>query len=460
MIKVIFPRNNRRLNEVFNTIEKEKFNHKLLKKILSESLGQEIVDYNLEFIENVDENGRFKSQYGQYFRVETDQVIKYILITAKSCKDTRNGYIAAKMPLCVRAWFYDNSKKEKHLEVFLTDTSSKSSVNDYHTFIYRVSKTFGVKLLGEEKLPYIEYDRSSSNHEYRKKKILLDKPIETVHDIKKARDEFQKRNIGNKSSYILEADDFIIIYAKVDANSEFEMVYLASIINSLAKKEKKETYLYQVEELYSNSFGEENIKFLKDQGINVIDNLQKYEDNPDIVLDESKTSRNQAEFYRNLLKKYNNDSDYKCCYFCGDDFQDTLIASHIQRVCDINNLDIPFLERRKKAVDADNGFWLCPTHDKYLENGYIYFTNDKLCLADGLTETQRKKIIETFYLPRITDSLYFSEEEFDIIEIKNKETFDLRINKNHYNENMHNYLEEHRKRVTDIDIDMVIEGGL
>ena len=456
MIKVRFPRNNRRLNEVFNTVDDAKFNHELLRSILFESFNEEINDYELEFDEKLDSHGNYINQYGQYFRVETDKLVKYILITANSCKDTRNGYIAAKMPLCVRAWFYDRTDKEKYLEVFLTDTSSKSSVNDYHTFIYRVSKTFGVKLLGEEKLPYIEYDRNSSSHEYRKKKLLLDKPIETVHDIKKARDEFQKRNIGNKSSYILEADDFIIIYAKVDANSEFEMVYLASVINSLAKKEKKETYLYQVEEIYSNSFGEENIQFLKDQGINVIDDLQKYEGNPDIIIDESKTSRNQAEFYRNLLKKYNNDSDYKCCYFCGDDFQDTLIASHIQRVCDINNLNISFLEKRKKAVDADNGFWLCPIHDKYLENGYIYFVNDKLCLADGLTDDQKHRIIETFYLPKIKDSLCFSDNEFDIIYIKDKEDFDLRINSKHYNENMHKYLEEHRKRVTSENID----GGI
>ncbi len=452
MIKVKFPKNNRRMNEVFNTIDESKFNHELLKEILSKSFNENIDSYELEFHGNADAQGNYKSQSGQYFRVETDEVVKYILITAKSCKDTRNGYIAAKMPLCIRAWFYDNTKKEKYLEVFLTDTETKSSVNDYHTFIYRVSKTFGVKLLGEEKLPYLKYDAKSKKHEYRKKKILLDQPINNVHDIKIARDNFQKRNIGNKSSYILEADDYIIIYAKVDANSEFEMVYLASIINSLAKNEGKQTYLYQVEEIYSQSFGKDNIKFLKDQGVNVIEDLQKYEDNPDIVLDESKTSRNQAEFYRNLLKKYNNGSDYKCCYFCGDDFQDTLIASHIQRVTDINNLDIPFSEKREKAVDADNGFWLCPVHDKYLENGYIYFVEDKLHLKDNLTEKQKEKIIETFYLPKITDSLYFGENEFEIIKIKDKESFDVRIHPNHYNDSMHKYLEEHRKRVSNSEI--------
>ena len=35
MIKVKFPKNNRRINEVFNTIDESKFNHELLKEILS-----------------------------------------------------------------------------------------------------------------------------------------------------------------------------------------------------------------------------------------------------------------------------------------------------------------------------------------------------------------------------------------------------------------------------------------
>lgn len=353
------------------------------------------------------------------------------------------------MPLCIRDWYYTNTNKEKKLEVFLTDTSTKQSVNDYHTFIYRVSKTFGITLLGEEKLPYLKYDRTSRNHEYRKKKIILDQPILNIHDLKKTRDKLQSRNTGNKSSYILEADDFIIIYAKVDANSEFEMVYLATVINDLAKREKKQTYIYQVEELYSDSIGDENKKFLEDQGIVVFEELQSYENNPDIVLDDKKTSRNQAEFYRNLLKKYNNNTDYKCCYFCGSDFQDMLIASHIQRVTDINNLPISFEEKRRKAVDADNGFWLCPTHDKYLEEGYVYFVNDKLYIKQGISERQKKEIIQSFNIKQIQDSIEFGNSKVEIIEAQiTEDDFDIRIKSSHYNENMHKYLEEHRKRVT------------
>lgn len=452
MIKVTFPKNNRRLNEVFNTLNENEFNHKLLKEILFKSFGHEVEKYELNFKIEMNKKGEYKSQDGQYFKVETENIIKYILITAKTCKDTRNGYIAAKMPLCIREWYYDNSSKEKKLEVFLTDTETDSSVNDYHTFIYRVSKTFGVTLLGEENLPYIKYDKNSKNHVYRKRKVLLDTPITSVHAMKKARDYSQSRNIGNKSSYILEADNYIIIYAKVDANSEFEMVYLATIINYLAKKEGKETYLYQVEELHSKSFGKENIKFLKDQGIVVFDNLQKYEENPDIKLDDSKTSRNQAEFYKNLFSKYCNGTDYKCCYFCGDALQENLIASHIQRVTDIDKLNIPFKDKRKKAVDADNGFWLCPTHDKYLENGYIYFVDDKLHIADGLSDRDYEKIKQSFYMKKLIDSLKYDDSDFKIIEILDND-FNIRINPIHYNDNIHQYLEEHRKRVCNITRD-------
>ena len=444
MVTVNFPKNNRRLNELFNTLDEKNFNHKLLKKILNESFGKEIDNYELVFNGELNKKGKYKNQDGQFFTVEDDKVKKFILVTAESCKATRNGYLAAKMPLCIRAWYYDKTLKDKHLEVFLTDTETKASVNDYHTFIYRISKTFNVTLIGEKDLPYLKYD--NKKHDYRKKKILLDLPIKNVHDIKIARDNFQKKNIGNKSSYILEASDFIIIYAKVDANSEFEMVYLATVINYLAQQEGKKTFIYQVEEIYSSSFGKENAAFLRDQGITIIDSLQKYENNPDIILDDSKTSRNQAEFYRNLLKKYNNDSDNKCCYFCGMDNQDMLIASHIQRVTDINNLDIPFLEKRAKAVDADNGFWLCPEHDKYLENGYIYFEDDVMKMADDLTENQKERIKDSFYLK---DSF---KDNSNIIQANfNDGVFEVRINPIHYNNNMHSYLAIHKERVKDIN---------
>jgi hypothetical protein len=444
-LKITFPKNNTCLDTVFNTMDESKFNYELLNDIIECSFGKQL-EYDLVFDTEYKANGVIKHQYGQYIVFEDDTSVRYIAISAKSAVDTRNGYVAAKMPVILRKWFYDSTEKEKMFELYLLDTDSLYCVNDYNTFIYRLTKSFDIKILNEKRLPYIKYD--NRNHDYRRKKILLDSPITRVKEIKRTRDLLQGRNTGNRSSYILEAGEFYIIYGKVDANSEFEVVYLTSIIQKIAQEEGKKVFLYQVQELYSQSIGEENKKLLTDMGVTVYEDLQEYENNPDLVIDESKTSRNQAEFYRNLLKKYNNGSDYKCCYFCGVDFQDMLIASHILRVTDIDNLEMPFAEKRKKAIDGDNGFWLCPAHDKYLENGYVYFENNKLKLSPKLNEKQKEKIKQTFYTGEIEDHLIFCEEEFYIIEKDfSDEKFDIKINRNHYNENMHQYLEEHRKRV-------------
>lgn len=444
-MKITFPKNNRWLNEAFNTINEKEFNYTLLNKILLKT-EKILPNYELEFISKYKKDGTLKDQKGQYIIIETKYKKRYVLISAKSAMDTRNGYVAAKMPLCVRAWYYDKTNKEKTLEIYLMDVESQYCVNSYNTFIYIISKAYGVDILNGNELPYLKYD--NRKHKYRKRKVLYDLPIKSVKEIKKARDDSQKKNIGNNSSYILESEDFIIIYAKVDANSEFEMVYIACVVAVLAKKEKKEVFLYQVEEKYSDSIGKENKKLLQDHGITIFDTLEEYNANPDLILDESKTSRNQAEFYKNLLEKYNNGSDYKKCYFCGSDFQDLLVASHIQRVTDINNLAIPFCEKRKKAVDPDNGFWLCPTHDKYLENGYIYFENDEMKISDKISDEKKNTILQSMYISKVNDSLDFGENTFEIITTSNKCTF--KINSKHYNTNMHKYLEEHKKRVTKV----------
>lgn len=454
MLKVTFPKNNTCLDNMFSTMDEANFNYGLLKEVITFSFGEE-KEYELVFNTEYKANGEIKHQYGQYITIEDDNVKKYIAFSAKSAIDTRNGYVAAKMPVILRNWFYDNTRKEKLFELYLFDTDSSYSVNDYNTFIYRLTKSFDIRILNESELPYLRYD--TPRHEYRRKQALLQIPVRNVKEIKATRDEFQGRNTGNKSSYILEAGDFYIVYGKVDANSEFEIVYLTSIIQKFAQEEGKRVFLYQVQELYSEHIGEENKKLLTDMGVIVYDDLQTYEANPDLTIDESRTSRNQAEFYRNLLQKYNNGSDYKCCYFCGFDLQDLLIASHIYRITDIDhNQQLSFEEKREKAVDGNNGFWLCPTHDKYLENGYIYFVNDEMKLADRLTPTQKERVMQTFFICDLEDTIIYGTEEFNIIE-RDLDSKNIKINPIHYNEKMHEYLEEHRRRVcniTDDDIDV------
>lgn len=73
MIEITFPRNNRRLNDVFNTIDESNFNHNLLREILELSYGKKIVNYILNFTTEYKKDGSLKNSM--------DNILKSKLIT-------------------------------------------------------------------------------------------------------------------------------------------------------------------------------------------------------------------------------------------------------------------------------------------------------------------------------------------------------------------------------------------
>ncbi len=77
-----------------------------------------------------------------------------------------------------------------------------------------------------------------------------------------------------------------------------------------------------------------------------------------------------------MLKRYN-----KCC-LCGVENPALLIASHIK----------PWAESEpKEKLDVDNGFLMCPNHDKLFDKGYITFDdNGKIIISDKLIENDKE----------------------------------------------------------------------
>lgn len=84
---------------------------------------------------------------------------------------------------------------------------------------------------------------------------------------------------------------------------------------------------------------------------------------------------NQGIFRDLLLKRYS-----RCC-LCGVENHTLLIASHIK----------PWAESEpKEKLDVDNGFLMCPNHDRIFDKGYITFDDDgKIIISDRLTENDR-----------------------------------------------------------------------
>lgn len=84
---------------------------------------------------------------------------------------------------------------------------------------------------------------------------------------------------------------------------------------------------------------------------------------------------NQNIFRKRLLQYYK-----KCC-LCGLSNTDLLVASHIKpwSVC-----------KTEEKLDINNGFLMCPNHDKLFDQGWITFNDEgKIIISDELSENDR-----------------------------------------------------------------------
>lgn len=84
---------------------------------------------------------------------------------------------------------------------------------------------------------------------------------------------------------------------------------------------------------------------------------------------------NQSEFRDRLLKRYG-----KCC-LCGVSDARFLVASHIK----------PWVDSEpEEKLDPDNGFLLCPNHDKLFDQGFISFEDDgTIKISSELTDIDK-----------------------------------------------------------------------
>lgn len=88
-----------------------------------------------------------------------------------------------------------------------------------------------------------------------------------------------------------------------------------------------------------------------------------------------KSRINQGVFREKLLKRYN-----KCC-LCGVSDPHFLVASHIK----------PWAEcEANERLDIDNGFLLCPGHDKLFDLGFISFdSKGQVLISEKLQENEK-----------------------------------------------------------------------
>lgn len=440
MLKVILPSKNEWLNCYFNTEEAyekndiSKIKKHELDKIIEASEGN-VAEYLIEFEDR---------KYGQYFILENDNEKKWITISAdytisEGDGGSTNAYFVQFIPMALRALFEDTTYKNKKAELYLKGTSHPRATTEGQILYYRVANTIGINILNANEL-----NRIGKNIQKE-----IGRKFKTVEEWQSERLKMQNKNTSNKSSYLLEENDSYIFYGKTFGANGREAIFILCMLSMLAIEERKKIYLYEVADngatAFETSMNDDDKRFksmLESLGIIYYIDSVDYVENEDVgklLNEKDKDARHQAEFMRNLLIKFNAERDengeikrnkkggpiiintLKRCYLCDCTIQRTIIASHIQRVTDINKLRISFEEKRKKAVDGDNGFWLCANHDKMFEYGIIIFDENSGLLQmdlDNLDEFQQQYIDEITKKDNI-DELHFTEGLKEYLKIHN-----------------------------------------
>ncbi|WP_033161415.1 HNH endonuclease signature motif containing protein [[Mycoplasma] collis] len=130
-------------------------------------------------------------------------------------------------------------------------------------------------------------------------------------------------------------------------------------------------------------------------------------------------------FIKNILKRYlkYNQINLHQCFACDYKIENNLIASHIYRFSDINH-DLQNKKINKEtaynlAFSGENGFLLCPNHDKEFEKGMIIFDFN---LKKFIVNTNN---LSEFSFKEISKNL--NSQNFNLINFSN--TFISNLNK-------------------------------
>ena len=363
MINLINVSEDRIFSEIQKILIYEKFininNELCFKKIDDRFQGLVIDDHLIYFASKLNSNNKTKS---------------------------RNTFIAQNFSSC---FFYANNK---NLKIYLTvnpfdlDKNIEAILSDSIKFDLKILSTLNVKI--SNKFGKIEQFFSIKNFLELKNKI-------------------RNVNKGNKSTYIKLLNSDIYIYGKCDG-ANLKRTFIECIAAKKMNKEKRIYFipLNGIEKLNNNS----NIKnYFQKNKIIILNDKQLYNDininfndlinskNDDII------KRNQQLFYKKIILKYNEFINIDECFACNYNISENLISSHIHRVTDIKreylNKEIDKEKAIEKIISGDNGFLLCPNHDKEFEKGMIFFDYENMQFLSSskysykyITENLIKKI--------------------------------------------------------------------
>ena len=366
-----------------------------------------------------------ENRKGRFIRININKKNVYIILSRLEA-DGRNSFLNQYIATAISG--IDETKKtdEDLVYVYLLYTGPKAKT-PYMIDTYRMLKNLEISILNEDRLD-----------------VNLIRPYQNLSEWKSQRENRRAYNRANNSTYVLEDEDKYYIYGKSFGANGKETTLISIVVSQIAKIEKKSAHLYQVEDNSSKEITFRDRELLIKYGIVIEgDLIEKFIEQKSSSIHQ--TSRNQALFQYNLLNKYG----AKKCIICSNSIEETIIASHIHRITDIDNSDLPWEEKCEQAIDSENGFWLCANHDKLFENGLIYFKSDILFVSNHISEFVESinydfdSMINLINEPELKNKI----EEFVKLNNNFLALNDFRIKDEYFSEKMSVYLRKHYERV-------------
>ena len=416
MIKVVLP------THIYNTMSDEE-----IRDICNLSFEES------NFYKEEEHRGR---NSGQYIKLVKDNLIKYICLSREDLT-SRNAFILQNFPSAYQH-FIEESSANKQFEYYIRYFGQPHP--QYAIFSYKVLLTAGIRILNIDRV--VPSSNVNSFIDFRT-------PFIDLKQMRSYRFELAQRNSDNNSTTFEEDDDKILIYGKTYGANGRETAAISLALSKLSNNKKMKLYLVnERDEQHLASVDPANQVIFDSLNIEICDNILDFEYNNN---SEEIAKRDTPRFHYNLLRKFHE----KKCYLCNCDIEKLIIGSHIHRVTDIIHSSEEESVKKQQIIDGDNGFWLCANHDKLFEWGYIYFENDKLIISDKLNSEQKEFVKNiTFDIPERTmnEKLHiYREEQEKYMVAEESEPYILEsefyILPEHYNLNMHKYLEMHRNRV-------------
>jgi hypothetical protein len=318
--------------------------------------GQE--NYTVDFIDEVNK--------GRLAKLFHNDSVTYISFSENRVTSRNSSFQSFPSALVS---YLNEDMESKRICYFILETDANIET-DYFLFMYRLMKTVDTEFLIESE--------------------MLSNPIRsftTVEDIILNKNNIRGRNRANNSSYITKSvDEIIQVFGKLYGANKYETSLLCLALYEVTDNQIE---LFEIEE--------GNLKKLPKEARDYLLSLDRFSIvNATIALEESEFRENDSlrspRYIYNLLEKVGD----KKCALCECEIPQIIQGAHIWPVADIKrDSGLSQDEKLERAIDGDNGLWLCNNHHKLLDSNIIRLFNDcSVKYKTSLSENQREYLNE------------------------------------------------------------------